>query len=120
MTFNCRYIMFNIILYLFAWIEIYRVGVRVHKAMYKENSWILSKSTKDIKIINNIILSYYYGIFGSTFKYEIVQRKRRLYSGPQFLPSFRRHKRGILCRRISCNWSGNQNSIRSVCVKYFP
>ncbi len=69
MKFNCRYIIFTIILYLFAWIEIYRGGVQANKAMYKENSWILIKSTKDIKIINNILLPYYHNIFRSSFGY---------------------------------------------------
>ncbi len=42
-----------------AWIETDRITSPVHKAMHKENSYTFTKSTKDIKIINNIILPQY-------------------------------------------------------------
>ncbi len=59
----CRYIMSIIIQHLSAWIEQDILWQPVHQAMHKENSWIFTKSTKDIKIINKTLLPYYYHIF---------------------------------------------------------
>ncbi len=63
--------MFIIIQHLCIRIESDTIGAQVHKAMHKQNSWTSTKTTKDIKIINKILLPYYYNIFGSSFGYGI-------------------------------------------------
>ncbi len=105
--------MISIILHLFAWIEICQIGLRVHKAMHKENSWTLSKSTKHIKIINKILLQYYHNIFRPSFGYGIFKGKNWSLYEPNCQTFFRRHKRGILWCSTSYNPSWNLYSIKT-------
>eukprot|EP01084_Bolivina_argentea_P242956 407406_1 len=63
----CRYITSDSIQHVSIRTDVYVIGVKVHKAMDKEKSWTLSKSIKDIKIMNNILLQHYHSICGSSF-----------------------------------------------------
>ncbi len=107
----CRYIIFIIIQHLCIGISRSKIRLPVHKAMHKENSWTSIKSIKYIKTINKISLQYYYDIFGSSFEYGIFKGEKKLLYEPEFLISFRRHKRCILCCSICYNQSWDLYSI---------
>ncbi len=57
--------------------------------MDKQNSYTSTKSTKDIKIINKMVLQYYQNSFGSSSGYEIFKGKALPLYAPE-LPTFSR------------------------------
>ncbi len=98
--FYCIYIMFNIILYLFAWIEIYQIGLPVHNSMHKHNLWTSTKTTKDIKIINNILLPYYYHILRQSFGHQILWCNNDYNMNCNFVKTRKKNKSCCLCSTI--------------------
>ncbi len=67
----------------------------VHATLVKKKSWTWIKSFQYIKIINKILLQYYYHIFGWSFGYGIFKRENQSLDEPEFCTSFRRQERGI-------------------------
>ncbi len=90
--FYCTYIIFVIIQHLCDRIDADKIRIPVHKAMNKKNLWIVTKSTKHIKIINTILTLYYYNIFRSSFGYEISKRKLLPLYEPELSTSFRKYE----------------------------
>eukprot|EP01084_Bolivina_argentea_P052261 95995_1 len=99
--------------------QVYKDGL-LQRHTSNNKSWAWTKSFPNIKIMNKIVLSYHYNIFRQSFGYGIFKGEIWLLYDPEFLPSFRRHERGIRSYSTSCNWSGNWCSIRSVSVNSFP
>eukprot|EP01084_Bolivina_argentea_P048266 88945_1 len=69
--------------------------------MYKEKSWISTKSTKEIKIINNIILPQYDHILGQSYGYQILPGTDDCNINQNFYKIRKNTEWSILCSRIS-------------------
>ncbi len=102
------------------WYDIISRDGLLPNASLKKKSWTSFISSKYIKILNKVSLQYYQHIFRSSLGYEIFKGKRVLWYAPDFLTFFRRHERGILCGRISCNQSWNLYSISCISAGTFP
>ncbi len=111
--FYCRYIMLIIIQHLSAQIQTYEIRLTVHKAMHKENSWTSTKSTKDIKITNNILLPYYDDILEHGFEYQILSCRNNYNIHQNFSKTGKNNERRILCSSLRYYISWKLNSIRT-------
>ncbi len=113
-SFYCRYMMLIIIQHLCHRIGSDEIAARVHKAMDKEKSWTFAKSTKSSKIINNILLSYYYHILRHSFGFDILSYKYAYDMNHNFYKTRKKIKGSCLCCRTTCNKCCNLYCIGTV------
>ncbi len=111
--FNCIYIKLVIIHYLCVAFESDIIRRRIQKPMYKEKSWTSTKSTKDIKIINNIILPQYDQVLGQCYGHQILAANHYYDIKVNFAKTRKKNKRGSLCSRIRYSLRGRFNPLES-------
>ncbi len=98
--FNCIYIKLVIIQHLCVAFESDIIRGQIPKPMYKEKSWTSTKSTKDIKIINNIILPQYDQVLGQFYGHQILAADHYYNIKGNFAKTRKKNKRCSLCSRI--------------------
>eukprot|EP01084_Bolivina_argentea_P309893 536072_1 len=96
-----RYMMFMMIQHVCVGIGIDKSRIRVHKAIHHENSWTFPKSTKHIKIINNMSLPLYDDILGQRFGYQFLSWNNDYGLHQNLEKTQKNNKRCSLCSSLS-------------------
>ncbi len=68
--------------------------------MHKEIAWTSIKTTKDIEIINNIVLPQYDDILEQSYGYQILHCSNDYSMNHNFAKTRKKNNRHILCLRI--------------------
>ncbi len=94
------YIFIIIIQHLYNGIGVNIIRKPIHKAIDKQNSWTSTKSTKDIKIINNITSRQYGDILGQGYGYQILAAHHDYTMNHYSSKTRKKNERSGLCSRI--------------------